>query len=146
MKIDEDTARRLLAEAEHGVLSTVHASRGVDAVPVVFVLDADRLAVPVDRVKPKSVARLQRERNLELDPRATLLVDHWDRDDWSALWWVRAELRWNDVTDAEQESRLADLLAHRYGQYADHPFDRLLVFDVHAITGWSASHRPTPGP
>jgi PPOX class probable F420-dependent enzyme len=143
VRIDEDTGRRLLAEADHGVLSTVHPSRGIDAVPVVFALDGDHLAVPVDRVKPKSAGRLQRERNLEHDPRAALLVDRWDADDWSALWWVRARLRWNSTPGADVESRLADHLADRYAQYVDRPFDRLLVFDVHAVTGWSASERPT---
>ena len=72
----------------------MHAERGVDAVPVVYAVDDDGyVGVPVDRVKPKASSRLQRERNLEADPRGTLLVEHWDRDDWSQLWWVRAELR-----------------------------------------------------
>ena len=73
----------------------MHAERGVDAVPVAYVVDDDGyVGVPVDLVKPKASLRLQRERNLEADPRATLLVEHWDPIDWSRLWWVRAELRW----------------------------------------------------
>ena len=40
------------------------------------------VGVPIDQVKPKSSSRLQRERNLEADPRAALLVEHWNRDDW----------------------------------------------------------------
>ena len=95
MRLTEDEARARLAAHDHGVLCTVHAERGVDAVPVVYVVDDDGyVGVPVDPVKPKASSRLQRERNLEADPRATLLVEHWDRDDWSQLWWVRAELRW----------------------------------------------------
>src|SRR6185312_10108116 len=74
----------------------------VDAVPVAYVVDADRfVGVPVDRVKPKASLRLQRERNLEADPRATLLAEQWDPDDWSRLWWVRAELRWQGDADAD---------------------------------------------
>ena len=97
MRLAEDEARARLAAHDHGVLCTVHAERGVDAVPVVYAVDDDGfVGVPVDRVKPKASSRLQRERNLEADPRATLLVDHWDRDDWSRLWWVRAELRFQD--------------------------------------------------
>ena len=30
--------------------------------------------------------------NLAADPRASLLVEHWDAGDWSRLWWVRADL------------------------------------------------------
>ena len=93
MRLAEDVARVRLTAHDHGILCTVHAERGVDAVPVVYVVDEDGyVGVPVDRVKPKASVRLQRERNLEADPRATLLVEHWDRDDWSRLWWVRAEL------------------------------------------------------
>src|SRR4029453_5613504 len=100
-------ARARLAAHDHGVLCTVHAERGVDAVPVVYAIDGDYLGVPVDRVKPKASTRLQRERNLEADPRATLLVDHWDPGDWSRLWWVRAELRWQGDADAGRVAALA---------------------------------------
>ena len=96
MRLADSEARARLAAHDHGILCTVHAERGVDAVPVAYAMDDDGyVGVPVDRVKPKASLRLQRERNLEADPRATLLIEHWDRDDWSTLWWVRAELRWH---------------------------------------------------
>ena len=95
MRLDEHDARARLVAHDHGILCTVHPDRGVDAVPVAFAVEAEHLGVPVDLVKPKASTRLQRERNLEADPRATLLVEHWDATDWSRLWWVRAELRWN---------------------------------------------------
>ena len=94
MRLAPDEARARLAAHDHGILCTVHAERGVDAVPVAYVVDDDGyVGVPVDLVKPKASSRLQRERNLAADPRATLLVEQWHRDDWSQLWWVRAELR-----------------------------------------------------
>src|SRR5580765_805711 len=118
MRLAGDEARARLEAHDHGVLSTVHAERGVDAVPVVYAVDDDGyVGVPVDRVKPKASSRLQRERNLETDPRATLLVEHWDRDDWSQLWWVRAELRWSGDPDDGRGTALANLLAERYPQY-----------------------------
>ncbi|MGH9271977.1 MAG: hypothetical protein ACRDZ2_11955, partial [Ilumatobacteraceae bacterium] len=88
---------------------------------------------------PKASVRLQRERNLEADPRATLLVEHWDRDDWSQLWWVRAELRWQGAANAERSASLAARLAERYQQYRDQPFDRVLVLRIVGVTGWAAS-------
>jgi PPOX class probable F420-dependent enzyme len=136
MRLDEDDARARLAAHDHGVLCTVHAERGVDAVPVVFAVDGDFVGVPIDRVKPKASLRLQRERNLEADPRATLLVDHWDRD-WSRLWWVRAELRFEDA--AGHEAALAARLAERYAQYRDQPFARVLVLRIVGVTGWAAA-------
>src|SRR5918994_4703326 len=106
MRLADHEARARLESHDHGILCTVHAERGVDAVPVAFAVDADGyVGVPVDRVKPKASSRLQRERNLEADPRGTLLVEHWDRDDWARLWWVRAELRRED--DDARASTLA---------------------------------------
>ena len=139
MRLAENEAQSRLAAFDHGILCTVHAERGVDAVPVTYVVDEDGyVGVPVDRVKPKASSRLQRERNLESDPRATLLVEHWDRADWSQLWWVRAELRWQGDAAAGRASALAALLAGRYSQYRDQPFDRVLVLRVVGVTGWAA--------
>lgn len=144
VRLDDGEARARLAANVHGVLCTVHPERGVDAVPVVYAADADGwVGVPVDRVKPKASTRLQRERNLEADARATLLVEHWDAADWSRLWWVRAELRHEPDGASGRADALADLLAARVPQYADRPFERVLVLRVVAVTGWAAS--PTAG-
>jgi len=143
MRLAPDEARARLAVHDHGILCTVHPARGVDAVPVVFAVDEDDfVGVPVDRVKPKSSSRLQRERNLETDPRATLLVEHWDRDDWSRLWWVRAEL--HRIADAppDRVAALAARLAARYPQYQDQPFRRILVLRIVGLTGWAAVAGP----
>jgi Pyridoxamine 5'-phosphate oxidase len=141
MRLVEDEARARLAAHDHGILCTVHAERGVDAVPVAYAVDDDGfVGVPVDLVKPKASLRLQRERNLEADPRATLLAEHWDRDDWSRLWWVRAELRWlgNADVDAVRAASLTSQLAGRYPQYRDEPFARVLVLRIVGVTGWAA--------
>jgi PPOX class probable F420-dependent enzyme len=136
MRLSEEEARGRLAARDHGVLCTVHAERGVDAVPVAYVVDEDGyVGVPVDRVKPKASLRLQRERNLEADPRATLLVEHWDARDWSQLWWVRAELRF----EGDAAPALAARLAERFEQYREQPFDRVLLLRIVRVTGWAAS-------
>ncbi len=147
MRLAEDQARARLASHDHGILCTVHAERGVDAVPVAYAVDDDGyVGVPVDLVKPKASLRLQRERNLAADPRATLLAEHWDRGDWSRLWWVRAELRWpgDAAADPAGASRAASLgiqLAGRYPQYQDQPFARVLVLRIVGVTGWAAADR-----
>ena len=140
MRLSDDEALARLTTHDHGVLATVHATRGADAVPCVYAVVDRFLGVPVDRVKPKASLRLQREANLDGDPRATLLVDHWDRDDWSQLWWVRAELvrlADGDPDVAAAVSGLAEALAARYHQYRDLPFERVLVFRLGALVGWS---------
>jgi len=149
MRLADHEARARLGAHDHAILCTVHAERGVDAVPVAYAVDDDGfVGVPVDQVKPKASLRLQRERNLEADPRATLLVEHWDRGDWSRLWWVRAELRWQGGTAAGPAAALADRaaalagrLARRYPQYQDQPFARVLVLRIVRVTGWAAAER-----
>jgi len=140
MRLAEDVARARLASHDHGILCTIHAERGVDAVPVAYVVDEeDYVGVPVDLVKPKASTRLQRERNLEADPRATLLVEHWDRDDWSRLWWVRAELLWQPTSADERAADLASALAGRYPQYRGEPFARVLTLRIVGLSGWAAA-------
>ena len=142
MRLDPDEARARLAAAVHGVLCTLHQERGPDPVPAVYALDDDGfVGIPVDRIKPKASSRLQRERNLEADPRAALLVEHWDSGDWSRLWWVRAELRREDDPSRERVDDLGARLARTVPQYADQPFDRVLVLRVIGITGWAAGGR-----
>lgn len=139
MRLAEHEARARLAAHDHGILCTLHAERGVDAVPVAYALDEDGyLGVPVDRVKPKASLQLQRERNLQADPRATLVVEHWDAVDWTRLWWVRAELRWQGDADRGRAAALSQRLAGRYPQYRDQPFARVLVLRVAGLTGWAA--------
>ena len=140
MRLTEGEARARLAADDHGTLCTVHPERGVDAVPCVYAVDDDGfVGIPIDRVKPKASARLRRQSNVELDPRAALLVEQWDHDDWSRLWWVRAQLLWNAAPPASREADLAARLGRAYRQYRDQPFERVLVFAVVAVTGWAAT-------
>mgnify|MGYP001282621907 CR=1 FL=1 len=140
MKLPTDEARIRLGAQVHGVLCTVHHQRGPDPQPVVFAISSDgHVGFPIDRVKPKSSSRLQREDNLEADPRASLLVEWWETEDWSRLWWVRARLEYAPDPPPELVDELADRLARTVSQYADRPFRRVLVCRIVDVTGWAAS-------
>jgi Pyridoxamine 5'-phosphate oxidase len=151
-----DDARARLVAADHGVLSTLDPDRGLHAVPVCFAMVGDRLVVPVDRVKAKRSTDLRRTHNLALDPRASLLCEHWDRDDWSQLWWVRVEMRTVDPSIDPAVDPAADpaadpavvvgethaferALRDRYVQYRTAEFAALLVFDIVSVSGWAAA-------
>jgi hypothetical protein len=141
MHLTKDEALRRAASADHGVLATLNRSRGADLVPACFAIDRDRVAIPIDSVKPKGSTALGRIRNLERDPRATLLVEHWDAADWSRLWWVRLLL----VRTSEPPDRVASLeraLRERYPQYATAPFVEILTFRIDNVGGWAAAERP----
>ena len=140
MKLPTDEARTRLGAHVHGVLSTLHPERGPDAQPVVYAVSDDgHVGVPIDRVKPKSSSRLQREDNLAADPRGSLLVEWWETEDWSRLWWVSARLKHVPDPPPELVDELADRLARTVPQYADKPFHRVLVFRIVDATGWAAS-------
>ena len=140
MKLDTEQARARLAERVHGVLATLHPERGPDPQPVVYAVSDDgHVGVPIDKVKPKASSRLQREDNLDADPRGALLIEHWDAADWSRLWWVRADLEHVADPPAALTDDLADRLARTVPQYADKPFHRVLVCRIVKVTGWSAA-------
>lgn len=139
VRLSEDVARSRLGEHVHGVFATLHPERGPDPQPVVYAVHDGHIGVPIDRVKPKASSRLQREDNLAADPRGSLLIEHWDLEDWSQLWWVRAHTE--HVPDPAQSlvDALADRLATTVPQYADKPFHRVLVCRIVGVTGWAAS-------
>ena len=139
MRLDEEDARARLAAQVHGVLCTLHPRRGPDPQPVVYAVSDGHVGVPIDTVKPKSSARLQREANLEADPRASLLVEHWEPEDWSRLWWVRAALSHVPAPPTALLDDLAARLAASVPQYDDRPFHRILVCRIVDVTGWAAA-------
>lgn len=127
--------RNRLADERFGVLGTINSDGSPHLVPVVFAVVGDHIVAPVDAIKPKRTTRLRRVRNLEERPRACLLVDH-RSEDWSELWWVRADLRYvGDATDDE-----AAALRERFPQYEpDDALTAVLRLRIEGITGWSAS-------
>ena len=132
MRLNVDECLERLRDSEHGVLATVHAKRGVDAVPVVFVLFGVKILIPVDTVKQKTTTRLQRLANIERDHRCVLLVDEYDRD-WSKLWWVRVH-----AAATIRDSKLAPAFEHFEQYRAPGSIDSIIELHPTSITGWSS--------
>ena len=108
--------------------------------PICFALADDVVYHAVDH-KPKASRDLARLADIAAEPRATLLADHYEDDDWSALWWVRADGRARILEDAgaAEAARALDLLAERYPQYRERrPAGPVIALDVERITGWAA--------
>jgi len=120
-----------------GVLGTVDPDRGTHLVPVVFAFSGDELVVPIDSVKPKETRQLRRISNLRSDARATLVVDH-RSDDWTKLWWVRADLGFLGMED--DTDGWASRLANKYPQYREAgTVGSLLLFTIQSLSGWAAA-------
>lgn len=102
--------------------------------PVTFAVEGDRIVSAVD-AKPKRTRRLARLDNIAHDARVSLLVDAWD-EDWSRLWWARADGTARVVPTDEHGVRL---LQERYPQYADRPpAGPFVVIDVARWSGWAS--------
>ena len=139
MRLSPAESARRLAEADHGVLGTLGEVETIHLVPVCFVLSDGMVAVPIDRVKPKAGSRLQRETDLDLHPRASLLVERWDVERWDRLWWGRADVR-RVAVDPDRADGLRAARGAKYGQYADPgSIASLITFDLDRLSGWSAS-------
>jgi len=120
------------------VLTTVRPDGSPHVVPVVFAAPNHRndlLYAAVD-AKPKTTQRLQRLANIEGNPAVSLLVDHYD-DDWSQLWWVRADgvaaIHYGGVEMATGYA----LLRHKYAQYERLALDGPVVtIEVRRWASW----------
>jgi PPOX class probable F420-dependent enzyme len=133
--MDEEVMRRRVAGARVGHLATTTADGRAHVVPCCFVLSGQTLYSAVD-AKPKSTNRLQRIRNLEANPSAALVVDHYE-EDWARLWWVRVDGR-GRVADSTAERDVAlELLAAKYAQYAhERPPGPVIALDIHGWRAW----------
>ncbi|GAA0804475.1 TIGR03668 family PPOX class F420-dependent oxidoreductase [Spirilliplanes yamanashiensis] len=131
--------RELFAAARVARLATVAADGSPHLVPLVFAVDGDTVWSAVD-AKPKRHTALRRLANVAAEPRVALLADHYT-EDWTALWWVRADGTARVVAAGSAEGRRAlAALTARYPQYAAAPPPGpVLAVDVHRWSGWSAA-------
>ena len=130
-------ARERFAAARVARLATADAEGRPHLVPIVFAVDGDTVYSAVD-AKPKRSTALRRLANVRVNPAVALLVDHYD-EDWTTLWWVRAEGRAR-VLDAQeaQARRGIALLAGRYPQHRlELPRGPVLVVAVERWSGWT---------
>jgi PPOX class probable F420-dependent enzyme len=130
--------RKRFGEARVARLATADAGGRPHLVPLCFALAGDRIVSVVD-AKPKRTLELQRLANIRAQPRVSLLVDHYD-DDWTRLWWVRADGTARVVgRGAEREDAVA-LLTAKYSQYEEKPpAGPVLEVTVDRWRGWSAT-------
>jgi PPOX class probable F420-dependent enzyme len=134
--VTKQAARRRFAAARVARLATVDAHTQPHLVPIVFALAGETIYSVVD-AKPKRTTELRRVQNVSANPRASVLVDHYDDADWGALWWVRADGRARVLSlDEPEAGRALELLAQRYPQ--QRAIGPVLAIDVERWTGWSA--------
>jgi PPOX class probable F420-dependent enzyme len=129
--------RRRFAAARVARLATADAGGVPHVVPVTFAVEGDTIWTAVDH-KPKRTLALRRLANVEANPRVALLVDEYSDDDWSALWWARADGTAR-VVDPPPQRAVAALVA-RYAQYSERPPEGPAIeVTVARWSGWTAA-------
>ncbi|MFI5719890.1 TIGR03668 family PPOX class F420-dependent oxidoreductase [Nocardia sp. NPDC051750] len=136
MRWDEQQARSQFAAARVARLATVTAEGLPHIVPIVFAVAGDTVYTAVD-AKPKSTTALRRLANIEANPNVAVLADCYD-EDWTRLWWVRADAVARIVTGERARTGIEQLTA-RYPVYRDQPPPGpVLALEVTRWSGWSA--------
>ena len=136
--MDAAEARTRFAGARVARLATADRSGQPHLVAICFAVDGDTVYTAIDQ-KPKATANLRRLRNLAANARVSALVDHYDDEDWTKLWWVRADGA-GRLLEAGERERPLDLLLARYRQYRDDPpAGPVIAVAVERWVGWAAS-------
>jgi PPOX class probable F420-dependent enzyme len=123
------------------VLATVGSDSVPHVVPVVFAVSSGtegaKIYTAVD-AKRKTTHRLRRLANIAANPQVSLLVEHYD-DDWTQLWWVRAD-GVAEIHDTGEEMAVGyALLRRKYRQYDRIALDGPVVkVDVQHWSSWRA--------
>ncbi len=124
------------ARAPVARLGTVAADGAPHLVPVVFALQDEVVYTAVD-AKPKTTQRLRRLANIERNPRVSLLVDHYAQD-WTQLWWVRADGVATIHHSGNALDTGRDLLQAKYAQYQSVSLNGPVI--AVAVRRWSNWH------
>ena len=133
----ESDAVAMFAESPVAMLATVGPGGAPHLVPVVFAVHDEVVYTAVD-AKRKTTHRLRRLANIEGNPRVSLLVDHYD-EDWTQLWWVRADGVAAIHYSGEEMAAGYALLRRKYVQYQRLALDGPVVtVDVQRWASWQA--------
>lgn len=105
-------------------------------VPITFAFEGGMLYFAVDH-KPKVSSNLRRLRNIQENSRVSILVDRY-ADDWSELWWVRADGHAEIWENDPRRAAPVALLREKYPQYREHtPEGPVVAITIHSLTGWA---------
>ncbi|AQZ65901.1 unnamed protein product [[Actinomadura] parvosata subsp. kistnae] len=119
-------------------LARVAADGTPRVVPITFALLNGKIVTAVDH-KPKTTTALARLRDLRANPAVSVLADHYD-DDWTRLWWVRADGLATVLADGDERERALDALVAKYAQYRERrPAGPVIVVEVTRWSEWSAT-------
>ena len=148
MRISESIIEYLLTTWPVARLATLNIDGSPHQIPIVFTWHDGCFWSPIDG-KPKQKAQPTRIQNAISNPVASLLIDKYD-DDWTQLWWIRADLEITVVHFDDAEAEILEIarqaktkLEEKYLQYGSTPVLRepatILSMCPTAFTSWCAA-------
>jgi len=97
-------------------LATASSEAQPHVIPVTFAVADDlRIYIAIDH-KPKTTRNLRRLRDIQANPAVSMIVDHYD-EDWTYLWWTRADGTAAILETPRDMDAPIDLLVAKYPQY-----------------------------
>ena len=105
--------------ARVGHLATAGEDARPHVIPVCYSTDGRYIYSVLDQ-KPKRTAltKLRRVKNILANPKATLLVDHYE-EDWVNLWYIMVSGQADLVTEGQEQINAVALLQDKYQQYRE---------------------------
>jgi PPOX class probable F420-dependent enzyme len=141
MRLSAEQARARFADSPVAVLGTVDATGAAHLVPVTYVVSGDLVFIAIDD-KPKRDQDLKRLRNIAAEPRVSLLAQHY-QEDWSGLWWARADGTARVIDPADMPFAVLGGLMGRYAWYRTHqPNGPVIEVTVQKWSGWAFAESP----
>jgi PPOX class probable F420-dependent enzyme len=132
--MEHEEMRRRAVSARAARVGTFDERGHIHLVPIVFVIEGDTLYSSTDE-KP----RAKRLRNLQRDPRVSVVIDVYD-EEWSKVWWVRLVGRGRAVEEGPEFERARRLLCEKYPQFEGDPGGGpIMAVDVDEWSGWAYS-------
>jgi PPOX class probable F420-dependent enzyme len=136
--MDDREMREHLTHARVARMATVTATGQPHIVPLCFAWHGDDVFSVVD-FKPKSTIDLVRLENIRANPNVTLVVDHYEDEDWDRLWWVRVDGQARVIEGGVEHSTAIQFLRSKYPQYSlRRPTGPVIAVALRRWTGWSA--------
>ncbi len=128
----------LLTQARLGHLATADATGMPHVIPVCYTFDGRRIYSVLDR-KPKRTAPsgLKRVRNIQANPKVSLVVDHYE-EDWQSLWYVLVQGEALLLENGREQQTAIGLLREKYQQYLDMDIDQNPVIRItpNQVVSW----------
>ena len=123
-----------IRQARVGHLATVDEHGQPLNVPFCFAFDGECMYSPIDE-KPKTAAprELKRIRNIRANPRVSVVVHHYDDEDWSRLGHVIIQGEAGVLSEGAAHRKAVRLLRRKYSQYRAMALDERPVIRIRIL-------------